>query len=172
MLIFVGREEHVRAFVAAAERDSAVPGPDGDIGDRIVRARQILIFSKVAVEHVELSLGLHRIAVDRIFELRRSVGEEMAEAAAEERRGADLPHQPGKSLRARPAGGREELTELLGKIKEDRTRFEHSDRLGSAAVNEGGDLRIRVDRNEAASELLAIADSDRPGIIFRVLVAL
>src|SRR6185436_15273260 len=63
MLIFLRREEHVRAFVAAAERDPAVPRPDRDIGDRIVWPGDIVAFREALVEHVELALGFHGVAV-------------------------------------------------------------------------------------------------------------
>ena len=94
MLIFVHGEEFVGALVAAAERQRSVPGPDGDVGDRILGAGHIFVLREPAVEHVQLPLGLHGIAVDGIFLLRRRVGEEMAEAAAKERRAAHLPEQP------------------------------------------------------------------------------
>ena len=75
----------------------------------------------------------------------------MAEAAAEERRAAHLPEQPGQGLGARRAGGGQELAELLGEIDEDRAGFEHADRLGAAAVDQRRDLRIGIDRDEAAA---------------------
>ena len=91
MIIFVGREELVGAGVGATKRDAAVPGPDRDVGDRIIGSGDIFAFRQAAIEDVQLALGLHRVPVDRIFELLRRVGEEMAEAAAEEGRAAHLP---------------------------------------------------------------------------------
>jgi hypothetical protein len=38
---------------------------------------------KLPVEHVELALHLHRKTVDRVFDLHRSIGIEMPEAAAD-----------------------------------------------------------------------------------------
>src|SRR4051794_2655180 len=104
MFVLVGRQELVRALVIAAERKPAVPRPDGDIGDGIVRPRDIFAVRETAVEHVELTLGLHRIAVDRIFELLGRISEKVAEAAAEKGRAAHLPEQPRKGLGARGTG--------------------------------------------------------------------
>jgi len=44
----------------------------------------IAMVSQVAVQHVHLSLGLHGVAVDGVFDLDRRIGVEVAKAAAEE----------------------------------------------------------------------------------------
>src|SRR4029079_18051868 len=75
----------------------------------------------------------------------------------------------GEGLRAR---GAEELPELLGEVEQDRAAFEHAYRLRAAAVDERGDLRIGVHLDEAARELAAFADPDRPGVILRAGVPL
>jgi hypothetical protein len=115
-----------------------------------------------------LPLGLHGEAVDRVFDLARRVGVEVAEPAAQVGRAAHLPEQPGQALR--PLGhrlGQERTAELLGEVQQDGARFEHADRLGSAAVEQRGDLGIGIDGDEAAAELIALADPDQPGIVLR-----
>ena len=96
----------------------------------------------------------------------------MAEAAADIGRAAHLPEQPGQALGARGALLRQELAELLGEVHEDRAGLEDADRLRAAAVDHRRDLGIRVDRDEAAAELVALADPDQPGVVFGALVAL
>ena len=160
---------HLQEFggvVEHAERQPAVPGPDRDVGDGVIGAAEEAAFGEAAVEHVELALGLHREAVDGVFDLRRGIGVEMAEAAAEIGRAAHLPEQPGEALGARRRLGRQEGAELFGEMDEDGAGLEHPDRLFAAAVEQRRDLRIRIDRDEAAGELVAVADPDRPGVVF------
>ena len=89
----------------------------------------------------------------------------MAEAAAEIGRAAHLPEQPVQRLGAERDVLRQEGAELLRQIEQDRAGFEHADRLRSAAVQQRRDLRVRVDRHEAAAELIALADVDQPGVV-------
>src|SRR3954452_20779214 len=96
----------------------------------------------------------------------------MAEAAAEEGSAAHLPHQPGEGLGASGARFRQEFTEFFGEIQEDGPRFEYSNGLWSAAVEQGRDLGIGIDVDETTAELVAVADADRPGVIFRAAVTL
>src|SRR5690606_10017964 len=91
---------------------------------------------------------------------------EVAKTPAEERRAAHLPHEPGEDLRAVCGFGRQEGTEFFGEIDEDRARFEYPNWLGAAAIEERGDLAVRVDADEAARELVALADVDQPCVIF------
>ena len=56
-------------------------------------------------------------------------------------------------------------------MKEDRPRFEHADWLRSAAIHHRRDLGIGIDGDETAAELLALADADKPGVVFGALVA-
>src|SRR3954452_5933762 len=116
MSIFVRREEFVGSGIIAAEGYPAIPWPDRDIGDRIVGARDIFAFGEAAVEDVELALGLHGVAVDRIFDLHWGVGEEMAEASAEEWRAAHLPKEPRQGFGSFRAGRGQEFAEFLGEI--------------------------------------------------------
>ncbi len=98
VLVLVRREE-LGGTVGAAH-DVAVPGIDGDVGDRVLVADDVFFVGQMLVEHVQLPLGFHRIAVDRILDLERRIGVEMTEAAADERRRAHLPHQPVHRLGA------------------------------------------------------------------------
>ncbi len=137
-------------------------------------ARHVLVVGEVPVEHVHLALHLHRVAVDRVFDLHRRIGIEMAEAAAEIGRGSHLPEQPVHRLGARPDVRRQEGAEFLGQIEQDRAGFEQPDRLAAAlrrVIHHRRDLGIRIDRDEAGAELVALADADQPGVVFGVRIA-
>src|ERR1700757_2979323 len=56
---------------------------------------------------------------------------------------------------------------VLSPLRYDGTRagFEYADRFRSAAVQQRRDLRVRVDRHEAAAELIALPDVDEPSVI-------
>jgi hypothetical protein len=70
-----------------------------------------------------------------------------------------------KGIRRVPLVPPARTPEFLGEIDQDRSRFEDPDRLRTAAVDEGRDLRIRIHRDETAAELLAVADLDQPGVV-------
>ncbi|ENN88140.1 hypothetical protein RHSP_39340 [Rhizobium freirei PRF 81] len=160
---------HLQEFagtILPALGETAVPGPDGDIGDRVFAARDIFAFRQATIEHVEFTLHFHRKAIDRIFDLRRCISIEVPETAAEIGRAAHLPEQPGQAFGTSRLLLRQEGGELFGEIGQDRSRFKNADRLGAAAIEQGGDLRIRVNLDEAAAELVAVTDLDQPGVIF------
>src|SRR5271168_2439353 len=52
VLVLVDREELGRPILAEL-RQPAVPGEDGDVGDRVVGTRGILALRQTAIEHVE-----------------------------------------------------------------------------------------------------------------------
>ena len=95
----------------------------------------------------------------------------MAEATAQVGRAAHLPEQPIQRLG--PAGDvlRQEFAELLRQVQQDRAGFEDPDRLRPAAVEQGRNLGIRVDPDEAGAELVAIGDPDQPGVVFGAAMA-
>jgi hypothetical protein len=49
--------------------------------------------------------------------------------------------------------------------------FEHAYRLGPAAIDQRRDFRVGIDIDKATRELVAVADADRPGVIFSLPVA-
>src|SRR5208282_3699392 len=109
--------------------------------------RHILGLRETAVEHVELTLHLHRVAIDRILDLRRRVGEEVAESSAEIRRASHLPEQPGQAFGARAGLGRQEGAKLFREIEQDRAGLEDPDRLRTAAIYHRRYLGVGIDRN-------------------------
>src|SRR5262249_7034632 len=83
IFIFVRLQELARVVVGGAiQHPVAVPQPDRHIGNRIFVARDEMIVRKLPVEHVELAFQLHCKTVDGVFDLHRSIGIEMPEAAA------------------------------------------------------------------------------------------
>src|SRR5208282_755508 len=119
---------------------TAIPWPVGYIGDRVMVASEIRALRQAPVEHVEQALRLHCVAIDGVFDLDRSVGEEVAKSAAKKGSASHLPEEPGEALGALGRVGRQEGAELLGEIEQDRARFEDSDWLGTAAVHHRRDL--------------------------------
>ena len=114
------------------------------------------MLGQFAVEHIKLALGLHREAVDRVFDLERGIVIEVPEAAAEIRGGALQPEQPVERLGPRGVIARQELPELLREVEQDRAGLEHPHVL--VGVIERRNLGVRVDIHEAATELVAVAD--------------
>ncbi|MND74786.1 hypothetical protein D3C80_663890 [compost metagenome] len=89
----------------------------------------------------------------------------MTEAAAQVGRRTHLPEQPVHGLGTTGRVGRQELSEFFGKVEQDRTGLEHPQRRLHAVVEQGRDLRVGVDLDEAAGELLAFADANQPGVV-------
>src|SRR5262245_21127999 len=84
VLIFVRLQELARIVVGGAVQHAvAVPRPDRHIGDRIFVAGDETIVRKALVEHIEQAFHLHCKTVDGVFDLHRSIGIEMPEAAAD-----------------------------------------------------------------------------------------
>src|SRR6186713_1334891 len=55
-------------------------------------------------------------------------------------------------------------------MHQDCAGLEYPDRRRAAAVHQCRDFRVRIDRDEAAAELVAV-DLDQPGIVFRAAVS-
>ena len=174
---FVGPAAHVGVALHVEElgrlvhlvvQQRAIPGPDCHVGDAVFVAGDVAVLGQLAVEHVELALDLHRVAVDRVLVLLRRVGVEVAEAAAEEGRAAHLPEQPVQRLGALGQVPGQEVAEFFREVHQDRARFEDAQLRLDAGVQQGRDLRVRVDPDEAAAELVAVADPDRPGVVLGV----
>ena len=95
----------------------------------------------------------------------------MAEAAAEIGGAAHLPEQPGQALGPGAVVLGQEVAELLGQVDEDRARFEDAGGGLRAVVDERGDLGVRIRRDEAARELVAVADVDQVSVVLGVMPA-
>jgi hypothetical protein len=50
--------------------------------------------------------------------------------------------------------------ELLGQIDQNRAGFEDANRFGATPVQKSRDLRVRINRDEAATELIAVSYFD------------
>src|SRR5262249_14380502 len=84
VFIFARLQKLARVVIGGAVQHAvAVPRPDRHIGNRIFVAGDELIVRKLPVEHVELAFQLHCKTVDGVFDLHRSIGIEMPEAATE-----------------------------------------------------------------------------------------
>ena len=115
---------------------------------------------QMAVEDVELALGLHGEAIDGVFDLGWRIGIEMAEAAAKIGRAAHLPEQPRQAFGAGGRLGRQEGAEFFRQIHQDRARLEHADRLCAAAVHQRRNFRVGIGCDKTAAELVAVLDPD------------
>ena len=151
--------------VELAHGQGAVPGEGGDVGDGVLVIAQEAALGEMAIEHVELSLHLHGVTVDRIFVLLGSVGVKVAKATAEVGRAAHLPHQPGIALRSRGGVGGQECRKFLGEIQQDGRRLENPHRFTAAAIEQGRYLGVGVDVDKTVAKLRALLDIDRPGVV-------
>jgi hypothetical protein len=172
VLVIVDAQEGLGLVVDRAEYEGREPREVGDVGEGVFLARQEPAVRKPLVGDIEDALGLHRIAIDRIFDLLGRIGVEVTEAATHERPARHLPEGPGEHLGARGRIGGEEHPELFGQVHEDRPALEHPDRgIGVAAVKERRDLRIGIHRDKAAGKLFSGRNVDRPCVILCRLVA-
>src|SRR5581483_10582874 len=169
VLVFVQGEDFAGA-VNEPLGERAVPRPGRHVGDGVLVACKIFVVGEPAVEHVHLPLHLHGVTVDGIFDFGRRIGIEVAEAAAEERRRAHLPEQPGQAFGAGLPAAWNERPELFGEMHQDRAGLEEADRRRTAAIHQRWNLGVGIDRDKAAAELVAV-DPDQPGIVFGTLVA-
>src|SRR5674476_654910 len=90
-------------FVQLALGKRAVPRPDRHVGNGVLIPRQVGTFRKALVKDIKLALDLHRVPIDRIFDLGRCVSVEMTEPAAKKGRTAHLPEQPRQACGAKRA---------------------------------------------------------------------
>src|SRR5690606_35970947 len=97
--IGVGLEE-LRSLIHLVSRYSAVPGPDGHVGNTVFFPRHIAMLRQLPVEHIQLTFGFHGVAVDRVFEFLRRIGVKMTEAASKQRSATHLPDQPIEAFRS------------------------------------------------------------------------
>jgi hypothetical protein len=168
--VFVHRKEFTRV-VGLAFHHQAVPGVNGDVGNAVVVTRHVGPLGQVAVQHVELALDLHGEAVDGVFELLGRVGVKVAETTAQVGRRTHLPEQPIERFGARGGALGQQGTKLFGQIQQDGAGLKHArGRLG-AAVEQGRNFGVGVDRHKTAGELVAIADFDEPAVVFGAGVA-
>ena len=94
----------------------------------------------------------------------------MAEAAAQKRCAAHLPEQPGHAFGLQDKVFWHKRLEFLRQVPQDGCRFEHTHRLGSAAVEQRRNFGVGVDGNKVAAKLLALLDVDKPGVVFGTAV--
>ena len=90
MGVFVDLKEFA-ALVQMAFSHAAIPGPDRDIGNRVIVTGDISADREALIEHVELAFDLHCEAVDRVFNLDWGIGVEVPEPTAKIRRATHLP---------------------------------------------------------------------------------
>src|SRR5690554_1751021 len=150
---------------------AAIPGPDGHVGDAVLVPGDIGVVGQLPIEHVQLTLGFHGVAVDRVLVLLRRVGVEVTEAAADEGRTAHLPEQPVEALGTTTDVLRNEGAEPVRQIQQDGAGLEQPQRRVHAGVEHRRDLGVGVDLDEAAAELIALADANQPGVVFRLAEA-
>src|SRR5690606_231377 len=71
-----------------------VPRPDGHIGNGVFITSNVTCLCQLAIKHIQLTLDLHRVTVDGVFNFFRCVRIKMTEATAEQRPATHLPEQP------------------------------------------------------------------------------
>ncbi len=63
---------------------------------------------------------------------------------------------------------RDESAKAVGEIQQDGAGFEDAQRLGTPTIHQGRDLGVGIDLHEAAGKLIALADTDQPGVVLGV----
>ncbi|MNM80293.1 hypothetical protein D3C81_922590 [compost metagenome] len=57
------------------------------------------------------------------------------------------------------------MAEFFCQVQQDRTGLEHANGRLHATVQQGRNLRVGVDLDKAAGELIAFANADQPGVV-------
>ena len=141
----------------------AQPGKDGDVGDRVLVAGDVLARGQAPVEDAVEALRLVAVAVDRVRNLLGRVDAEVVRLAEHRADARHLEHQPLERAPAAAHVGRQESAGLGREVHQDRARLEQGDRraVGAVGVDDRRDLVVRADRQELGPELVAGADIDR-----------
>ncbi len=124
----------------------------------------------MTIQHIKLTLYLHREAVNRILDLERRIGIKMAETTTKIRCTPHLPHQPGHALRTHAGVLRQEGIKLLSEIDKNSAGLKHARGLRCAVVHQCRNFGIGVGTYKARGKLIALADIDNERVILRALV--
>ena len=137
------------------------PGPGRHVGNGIIACEERNP-AQALVHHAVESQGFIAVTVDGVRNPARRVTQEMTALTEHRAHATDLKHQPLQHDVLRPHFARHELPGLFRQILQDRTGFENRKRLaaGAIAIDDGGDLVIRVDLEKARLELLATQNID------------
>lgn len=95
----------------------------------------------------------------------------MSEATTDERCGPNLPEQPVKRFCVGLMVLRQKCVEFSCQVQKDRAALEDSSRLRRRAVQESGNLCVRVKLNKSRAELIALKNIDEPGIVLSAPMA-
>ncbi len=166
-LVDPGLDVRALGEVDRQEFNVTQPGEGGDIGDGVVGAGDISLGGEpLLVEIVELD-RLGAIATLAVVIAARREAAEMHVLAEHRPDGGDLHHQPLHDVVALDRIVRDELAGLLGKIEQNRARFDH--RIGRAAgafaVDDRRDFLQRIDLGEFRRELVALPHVDDLGVV-------
>src|SRR5690625_1944927 len=99
MLVTAGIEEF-RGLVGLIAHQRAIPRPNRHIGNRVIIADDIRMLGQTTIQHIQLPLHLHGVAIDRILILLWRIGIKMPETTTQQGRAAHLPEQPRAALGA------------------------------------------------------------------------
>ncbi|CAM4851251.1 unnamed protein product [Rotaria magnacalcarata] len=167
---YIGEVSDAHQVARLVEADQvANPGEGGDVGDAVLVAHDPGTAQQAFFQHPEQAPGFGGIAVAGALVFVGLAGEFIEEAQLAEHRAnaRHLEHQPlNRFITCRRIFG-EQLAGFFRQVDQDRAGLEHTNRLGAAVVHQRGDLRVRVDCDKTAAELVAVADLDQPGVVFR-----
>mmetsp|Transcript_29286 Transcript_29286/g.82624 ORF Transcript_29286/g.82624 Transcript_29286/m.82624 type:complete len:240 (-) Transcript_29286:153-872(-) len=124
---------------------------------------------QLLVQHIQLSLGLHGVAVNRVLDLQGGIVVEVAKAATHERSAAMLPEEPVQALCPLPLVLWNESIESLRQVKQDAACLKHSKRGGELVVEERRDFGVGIHSHETGRELVQVHDVDLPGVVLDTL---
>ena len=133
------------------------PGPDGDVGDRVVPGDERLP-PEPAVEHAVEPHGLLGEALLRVGGLAGVEVREVVRLAQHRPEAPHLPHQPLDHAQPPRPVGRHQPPRRLREVDQDRARLHQ--REPRLPVPDRGDLVVGRDREEVRRELLVLRDVD------------
>ena len=141
----------------------AQPGEDGDVGDAVVGAAEVLAVGQALVHHAVEPAGLVGVAVDGVGDLLGRIDAKVVRLTEHRADAAHLEHQPLQHLVLATRRRRQKAPALAGQVEQDRARFEERDRLavGAVGIDDGRYLVVGAYGEEFGRELLARADVDR-----------
>ncbi len=152
----------MRGFGEVHLGEAAPPDPaaGGHVGDRVVLAHQPRQLRQAAIRHPHVAPCLGAEALGRGGDLRREQLREAAGLAARRPEAGGLDQQPFEAAHPRHRAVRQEAPHLPGQADEDRAALDDGDGrpAGPVAIDDHGDLAVRVARQVGGRFLLAGAD--------------
>mmetsp|Transcript_12658 Transcript_12658/g.21509 ORF Transcript_12658/g.21509 Transcript_12658/m.21509 type:complete len:234 (+) Transcript_12658:88-789(+) len=162
-----------RTAIHRPQHQSSIPRKDGHICNGVLIAHHVFIVGQMLIQYIQLTFRFHSKAVDGVFQLDGGVAVKMAKTTTEIGSCTNLPEQPIQHLHTLGWISRDEGFKLFCQMKENRTGLKQFDGflLTGRTIDEGWNLGIGIDLHKSTTELITLADMDRPGIVLGIGMA-